>query len=82
LVIDGQVEFFQQVFHRFKADDISEALFKGSADFVESEGFGVVLAEAGRIVGNGLIVGQGFLQGFYFRREAGIPRPGVGRFVR
>ena len=52
---------------RFKAGDIGEALFKGGTDFVESEGIGVVLAEAGRIVGNGLIAGPGFLQGSYFR---------------
>jgi hypothetical protein len=65
------VELLQQVFHRFKAGDISEALFKRGADFVESEGFGVVLAETGGIVGNGLIAGQGLLQGFYFRGDKG-----------
>jgi hypothetical protein len=49
------------------SDNISEALLKGVMNFVESEGFGVVLAEAGGIFGNGLIAEQGLLQGFYCR---------------
>jgi hypothetical protein len=73
LVIDRQVELLQQMFHRFKAGDISKALFKGGAYFVQSEGLGVVLAEAGGIVGNGLITGQGLLQGFYFRGDFSLP---------
>ncbi|MCI5121017.1 MAG: hypothetical protein D3908_07490 [Candidatus Electrothrix sp. AUS4] len=50
-------KIFQVIFFRMKS--------RRGADFVESEGIGVVSAEAGRIVGNGLIAGPGLLQGFY-----------------
>lgn len=60
-MIHGKIELLQQVFHRFK----------GGADFVKSEGSGVVLTETGGIVSNGLIAGPGLLQGFYFRGVKG-----------
>jgi hypothetical protein len=63
-MIDGKMEFFQQLLGWLQAEDIGEAVLKRGVHVIAQPERGpVLLDKAGGIVGYGLIAGQGFVKG-------------------
>lgn len=64
LVVDGSVELFQEMLGGFQALDVGEPLLEADEDvWIEIEGPSVFFDKAGDIVGDGLVAGQGFVEG-------------------
>ena len=63
-MVDGQTECFQETLGGFQTLHVGEPLLESGEDIrVEVEGLGVLLDEAGGVVGNRLIAEQGFVEG-------------------